>query len=260
MDSRANGRLTLITAATVAYAAFFVTPLHACDSTRGCPSSVSELTGVAANALPTYPEQTTETPAEPVKLKKFTRSQSRSARRAQSRKANLAQRAQASKLAKAKQAEEGAAEAQAKPTKKVTFANANAEFVDASGARISSSDKASSSESVSSSDKTSLSDKSPSSDKAETAAQVQPATTETQTAAAQPPAVELVAAEQFNDLDRAAWDANQMPKLMQLTGSNSHAEFRDDDSRWAQTSMIGKVFVAFGALLTIGSAIRMFMA
>jgi hypothetical protein len=257
MDSRANGRLTLITAATVAYAAFFVTPLHACDSTRGCPSSVSELTGVAANALPTYPEQTTETPAEPVKLKRFTRSQSRSARRAQSRKANLAQRAQGSKLAKAKQAEEDAAEAQAKTTKKVTFANANAEFVDVSGARISSSDKASSSDSVSSSDKTSLSDKAPSSD---TATQVQPAATEPRTAAARPPAVELVAAEQFNDLDRAAWEANQMPRLMQLTGSNSHAEFRDDDSRWAQTSMIGKLFVAFGALLTIGSAIRMFMA
>jgi hypothetical protein len=243
MDSRANGRLALITAATVAYAAFFVTPLHACDSTRGCPSSVSELTGVAANALPTYPEQTTETPAEPIKLKKFTRSQSRSARRAQSRKALLAQRAQGSKLAKAKQAEEDAAENQAKTTKKVTFANANAEFVDSNTA------KASSSEAAPSSDKASAPDKAAAA-----------ATTEAHTATTQPPAVELVAAEDFNDLDRAAWEGNQMPKLMQLTGSNARAELHDDDSRWAQTSTIGKLFVAFGALLTIGSAIRMFLA
>jgi hypothetical protein len=48
---------------------------------------------------------------------------------------------------------------------------------------------------------------------------------------------------------------------MQLKASgDSHAELRDDDSRWAQTSTIGKIFVAFGALLTLGSAIRMFMA
>jgi hypothetical protein len=252
MDSRANGRLALITAATVAYAAFFVTPVHACDSTRGCPSNVSELTGVAANALPTYPEQTTETPAEPVKLKKFTRSQSRSARRAQSRKATLAQRAQGSKLAKAKQAEEDAAEAQAKTTKKVTFANANAEFVDSNTA------KASSSEAAPSSDRASAPDKAAAAASAGEPAQA--ATTEAHTATTQPPAVELVAAEDFNDLDRAAWEGNQMPKLMQLTGSNARAELHDDDSRWAQTSTIGKLFVAFGALLTIGSAIRMFMA
>jgi hypothetical protein len=77
---------------------------------------------------------------------------------------------------------------------------------------------------------------------------------------AQPAAVELVSAEEFNELDRAAWDANQLPKLMQLKASDAHAELRDDDSRWAQTSTIGKIFVAFGAMLTLGSAIRMFMA
>ncbi len=70
----------------------------------------------------------------------------------------------------------------------------------------------------------------------------------------------MVSADEFNDLDRAAWEANQMPKLMKLTASDSHAELRDDDLKWAQTSTIGKMFVAFGALLTLGSAIRMFMA
>ena len=33
-----------------------------------------------------------------------------------------------------------------------------------------------------------------------------------------------------------------------------------DHSLWDETSLIGKVFIAFGTLLTIGSAARMFMA
>ena len=119
------------------------------------------------------------------------------------------------------------------------FANANAEFVDAEAPRPKTPP-----------DRCSADKRAP---LAQPAAQAQATNT-------QPKKVELVSADQFNDLDRAAWDANQMPKLMQLTGSNSHAEFRDDDLRWAQTSTIGKFFVAFGALLTIGSAIRMFMA
>jgi hypothetical protein len=38
-----------------------------------------------------------------------------------------------------------------------------------------------------------------------------------------------------------------------LTGSN-------ESSTWDQTSLIGKIFIAFGALLTVASAARMFMA
>jgi hypothetical protein len=122
--------------------------------------------------------------------------------------------------------------------------NANAQFVDASSAKVSA--YASPFDTAA---------------PAETTQSPQPAAAETQATAPQPPAVELVSAEEFNDLDRAAWEANQMPKLMQLKASgDSHAELRDDDSRWAQTSTIGKIFVAFGALLTLGSAIRMFMA
>lgn len=34
----------------------------------------------------------------------------------------------------------------------------------------------------------------------------------------------------------------------------------DDTSTWDQTSLIGKIFIAFGALLTVASAARMFMA
>ena len=34
----------------------------------------------------------------------------------------------------------------------------------------------------------------------------------------------------------------------------------NDHSVWDETSLIGKVFIAFGTLLTIASAARMFMA
>ena len=38
------------------------------------------------------------------------------------------------------------------------------------------------------------------------------------------------------------------------------AAVSNDSSTWDQTSLIGKIFIAFGALLTIASAARMFMA
>jgi hypothetical protein len=34
----------------------------------------------------------------------------------------------------------------------------------------------------------------------------------------------------------------------------------NEPSTWDQTSLIGKIFIAFGALLTMASAARMFMA
>ena len=247
MSNSASGRLAIVIfAAAVASAAFVARPAYACSATQGCPSNNSELQGVAANALPTYPEPAAETAAAaPVKLKTFTKQANRAVKRAQPKKAQLAQRARAGKIAAAHQREQDEAAAKATVSgRRVTpaFANANAQLVDAGKASAYASpfDKAA---------------------PAETAQPPQPAASETQATAPQPPAVELVSAEEFNDLDRAAWEANQMPKLMQLKVSgDSHAELRDDDSRWAQTSTIGKIFVAFGALLTLGSAIRMFMA
>jgi hypothetical protein len=230
MNDRAKRRLALTIAAAFALAALTFTPLYACDS-KSCPSSTSNLDGVAANALPTFPEPTEEAASEPVKLKKFTKSQARTARRTQSRKASLAQRARAGKIASAKDEEEAPVRAN---TAVVTprVANAKAELAAADVAKV---------------------------PVIEANEQPKPVAAEAQ---ASPPegTLELVSADEFNDLDRAAWEANQMPKLMKLTLGESHAEVRDDDSKWAQTSTIGKMFVAFGALLTLGSAIRMFMA
>lgn len=247
MGFRAKGRLALTIAAAMALAALTSTPPQACEN---CAPSDAGQSGKAANALPTYPEPTEEV-SEPVKLKKFTKPQTRSAGRTQSRKATLSERARgsqsASRKAKPIEQEDDQTEASARSntvkTVAPSVANANAELVVPGAAKQTTAEV---------------------SDQAQPAA-IQPAATqpvasETQVSSASPPEIELVSADEFNVLDRAAWETNQMPKLMNLTGSDSRAELRDGDSRWAQTSAIGKLFVAFGALLTIGSAIRMLMA
>lgn len=71
---------------------------------------------------------------------------------------------------------------------------------------------------------------------------------------------QVMAADEFNDIDKAAWDVAQAKPANAATLLESRAEMREDESKWAQTSTIGKMFVVFGALLTIGSAVRMFLA
>jgi hypothetical protein len=95
-----------------------------------------------------------------------------------------------------------------------------------------------------------------------------PATT--QVAAAQTTAdSQVVAADQLNDVDRAlhegsppaatvamaSADAPTAPAAPVMASSNG-----GDSSTWDQTSLIGKIFIGFGALLTMASAARMFMA
>ena len=79
-------------------------------------------------------------------------------------------------------------------------------------------------------------------------------------AGAQDPVVQVVNADELNDVDKTATDGIDLPKLSSAV-ANSHAEMRDDRaSPWAQTSTIGKAFIAFGVMLTLASAARMFMA
>ena len=90
---------------------------------------------------------------------------------------------------------------------------------------------------------------------------------------AQPPAAntELVAADQLNDVDRALSenrndDKDKAPSatlamaVAQAPAQTQAAAVSTDDSAWGQTSLIGKIFIAFGGLLTLASAARMFMA
>jgi hypothetical protein len=89
---------------------------------------------------------------------------------------------------------------------------------------------------------------------------------------AQSPAenTDLVAADQLNDVDRAlsenANDKDKAPSatlamaVAQAPAQTQAAVVSSDDSAWGQTSLIGKIFIAFGGLLTLASAARMFMA
>jgi hypothetical protein len=92
---------------------------------------------------------------------------------------------------------------------------------------------------------------------------------------AQSPAAntELVAADELNDVDRALSengndDKDKAPATtlaMAVAQAPAPAQTQaavvsTDDSAWSQTSLIGKIFIAFGGLLTLASAARMFMA
>jgi len=80
----------------------------------------------------------------------------------------------------------------------------------------------------------------------------------------QPTTDAVISSDQLNDVDRALQQnpakqtvAMAVVKPAQaapvLTSSN-------ESTTWDQTSLIGKIFIAFGALLTMASAARMFMA
>jgi hypothetical protein len=83
---------------------------------------------------------------------------------------------------------------------------------------------------------------------------------------------QLVAADQLNDVDRAlhegrppamavaSADTPDTSAAPVMASSNSASSNSNEGSTWDQTSLIGKIFIGFGALLTMASAARMFMA
>lgn len=93
-------------------------------------------------------------------------------------------------------------------------------------------------------------------------------TTADKPADSQPAAeAEVVPPDQLNDLDRALQEARPAAPTMALASIEAPAgpaapamAVSREDSAWDQTSLIGKIFLAFGALLTMASAARMFMA
>ncbi|MBU6462360.1 MAG: hypothetical protein KGK01_09355 [Bradyrhizobium sp.] len=87
-----------------------------------------------------------------------------------------------------------------------------------------------------------------------------------QAAAAEP----VVAADQLNDVDRALHEGAPTAAPVMLASADAPAVVASppaaaaspgsQSSIWDQTSLIGKIFIGFGALLTMASAARMFMA
>jgi hypothetical protein len=80
---------------------------------------------------------------------------------------------------------------------------------------------------------------------------------------------QIVSADQLNEVDRALQEptppaSTSTPPILGILSAKASAApavaSRNESSAWDQTSLIGKVFIGFGALLTMASAARMFMA
>jgi hypothetical protein len=96
-----------------------------------------------------------------------------------------------------------------------------------------------------------------------------PPTADVQPTAGAQADTQVVAADQLNDVDRALRQsppAAGTPPAAPLAVASAEAPAApvaagsNDNSAWDQTSLIGKIFIGFGALLTMASAARMFMA
>lgn len=78
--------------------------------------------------------------------------------------------------------------------------------------------------------------------------------------------VQIATADQFNDLDRAMTAETPAPVLPvqgTLVSDNQPAASQsvsNQDDPWDRASLIGKIFIALGAMLTLASAARMFIA
>jgi hypothetical protein len=72
-------------------------------------------------------------------------------------------------------------------------------------------------------------------------------------------ATRVVAADQLNDVDRALREEATLATTANPPASSTAAA-KVESSTWAQTSLIGKIFIGFGALLTMASAARMFIS
>jgi hypothetical protein len=81
---------------------------------------------------------------------------------------------------------------------------------------------------------------------------------------------DVVPSDELNEVDRAMIESEQTTPTLALAsieapasanGTNAAtAQASASASSWNQASFVGKIFIAFGGLLTLGSAVRMFMA
>lgn len=81
--------------------------------------------------------------------------------------------------------------------------------------------------------------------------------------------VDIVSSDEINEIDRTVAGNHQVAPSLALASidiaptshnADTGQTAANDSSTWNQTSLIGKIFIALGGLLMIGSAARMFMA
>jgi len=78
---------------------------------------------------------------------------------------------------------------------------------------------------------------------------------------------EVISADQLNDVDRALHEGTPPAPMLLMAAAEAPAApaapvtaaSSNESSGWEQTSLIGKIFIGFGALLTMASAARMFI-
>jgi hypothetical protein len=70
---------------------------------------------------------------------------------------------------------------------------------------------------------------------------------------------ELVSSDQLNDVDRTMSQDRAHAPTLSIAAVQTPYAAGNVDSTWGRTSLIGKVFVALGGLLTLASAARMFI-
>jgi hypothetical protein len=70
----------------------------------------------------------------------------------------------------------------------------------------------------------------------------------------------LAAADQLSDVDRSLREGSPPPAPSANPAPAPATAASRESSTWDQTSLLGKIFIGFGALLTMASAARMFMA
>jgi hypothetical protein len=88
-----------------------------------------------------------------------------------------------------------------------------------------------------------------------------------QTTPDRPADAQVVAPDQLNDVDRALHETAQPAPTLAMASADAPAApaapvlaNSGEPSSWDQASLIGKIFIGFGALLTMASAARMFLA
>ena len=69
----------------------------------------------------------------------------------------------------------------------------------------------------------------------------------------------IVAADQLNDVDRSLHEGGSPPATSVNPPTVPVAAEGRGGSTWDHTSLIGKIFIGLGALLTVASAVRMFI-
>jgi len=234
MNIKASERAALIIAAGVWV--WFASPVQAAEETGG---------GVAAS-------QTEAVPGAPVALNKFRKARywkHASSHRKPVKVASRvsAERSESSTSAKKKTVDLALKDDDATTSLPASVANAHAQLADADGS-------ADSAAALTSQARNRL--------QLMAANQVDPAPAQTAPADA-----ELVAADQLNEVDRVLSEAkpDEKDKTPAATPAMPVAQApavaaSTDDSSWGQASLIGKIFIAFGGLLTLASAARMFMA